>query len=1090
MIDRLRPLARDPDPGVRLLAIETFGPPGHERKMLLAAMGDTDPRVWTAAVHWLWYHRRINGLYALNLTAWLTAASPPFARAEAARALADAAPATVPETLPRLAALLSDPDPEVRGRALTTLGRYGPAAARDALPLIDGPPPDPNDHAWLARLALANLAIDPRRPDPAAWLLVRPPDRASDPAAVQAVLALTREGFDIAPGLAWAVASGPAPARRRALTAAAQWGDDGLSVFSPPVFEDRPPLGRPEVAAPPRPVDPRALVAALAARLDDRRTDPEERAAVIDALRRLGAAARAAVPTLDRQLDAARDPLERLALAAALLRVAPDGEKATRVLWEAADRPDPDARGTALGFLLDGLAYQIMNPWGMAGPAPARLAPYLSARVAEALATDDSWRRGLAVQVAPHLRRRLVGPAAERAAAWVASRLADATAETFPPAIDDAAALLPLLPGPRQREFVGPLLRRFGDPDAAVRAGAIRGLSRLLEFPPFVVLDLDPGDDPSQPGPASLPDATKLAVADAVIEHLSDPDPDVRLAALSFRIDGLIKLEGDRRTRYFDSLAGLLDDRPKVRRGAADRLVFGRFLLRDPAGPPTLTAAPLPISEPAWRDLLASLGQLVRDDDPSTRREAVHTLARLADVPPPFLGTPLIRRNAGGPVLEPLGPRDRQLVDLIASRLDDPDAAVRRAAVEAVLAAEQGRPRDPDRLLAAWRAAGDADSDATVLGAFAAELRRVLPGRPVGHDAWRRALTTPDRPGDKVLLEEWLAPPPIGPSPALPYDEARSLADEYLNEVGSPDVGRRRSAALALSRLGALLDEARVRRLLAALGDPDAEVRRLIFRAVRNWVSPPQLPSLIAPAPQAPTPRRPLWPPPFGYTKGPLPLDALGAPDPSWSDVLGWLVGALTKAEYSVRYYPIPGPHLVGPPGAGAPTEPAGIALLTRLEQVRETGDRLESRRDRGELGLLWPGSFAELCARLTGKPSARYRMFLFVLLAGDEAPDFFDAPQPMGIAGDQAIAQFWWYEISRPDAISQVLPAAMRRRRFRPGKVWVVVYDIQRLQGGALKPVQYPDDGLARSLRAGGLGALLDGGGLARPASAPPRGR
>src|SRR5271157_5655442 len=148
-----------------------------EEALLFAARRDPDGLVWKEAVEALWIDRRINTTFVYNLTTHLKHPDAGVRRM-AALALRDVAPWVIPETLPRLADLLLDRDAEVREAAIYSLEGYGTAAAAAALPVLEGLPPDPKDSEWLQKTAMAVCRIDPRHPDPAAWLLLRPTDRA------------------------------------------------------------------------------------------------------------------------------------------------------------------------------------------------------------------------------------------------------------------------------------------------------------------------------------------------------------------------------------------------------------------------------------------------------------------------------------------------------------------------------------------------------------------------------------------------------------------------------------------------------------------------------------------------------------------------------------------------------------------------------------------------------------------------------------------------------------------------------------------------------------------------------------------------
>ena len=325
--------------------------------MLFAALRDTDGRVWKEALEALWIDRRINPTFVADLTAHLTHSNHDVRRM-AALALHDVVPWAVPETLPRLAALLSDPDLSVRAAAVHSLEGFGTAAAPAALPVLEGPPPDPKDHVWLWRIAEAVWRIDPRHPDPAAWLLLRPADRADYEALSRAVVMLaTRSGFDIGPGLAWVVANGSDTLWPKALTPINMWGSSGLNIWRFPIdsFEQQRtsmstqvPIQNPLPRA-----DVRGLSVALLGRLRDPRTGPELASMVINSLGQLGDGARAEAPAL-RQLSAGEADLpRRLELVSTILRIEPDDSTAIAELWNAVTADDSNLADLASELLYD-----------------------------------------------------------------------------------------------------------------------------------------------------------------------------------------------------------------------------------------------------------------------------------------------------------------------------------------------------------------------------------------------------------------------------------------------------------------------------------------------------------------------------------------------------------------------------------------------------------------------------------------------------------------------------------------------------------------------------------------------------------------
>ncbi|MBV8126728.1 MAG: HEAT repeat domain-containing protein [Planctomycetaceae bacterium] len=258
-----------------------------EEALLFAALRDPDGLVWKEAVQALWTDRRINTTFVYNLTSHLEHPNAGVRRM-AALALRDVAPWVIPETLPRLADLLLDRDAEVREAAIYSLEGFGTAAAEAALPVLEGPPPDPKDSEWLRQTAMAVCRIDPRHPDPAAWLLLRPMDRADAEAVSQAVVGLAFEsGYDIGPGLAWVLANGSDTVWPRVLPIINHWGGSGLyicpSPFTPEVWRLAPFTPMP-AEVPKQSADVETLVDALFARIRDPQTGPELRTMALNAL--------------------------------------------------------------------------------------------------------------------------------------------------------------------------------------------------------------------------------------------------------------------------------------------------------------------------------------------------------------------------------------------------------------------------------------------------------------------------------------------------------------------------------------------------------------------------------------------------------------------------------------------------------------------------------------------------------------------------------------------------------------------------------------------------------------------------------------
>jgi hypothetical protein len=1074
VLEALRRGLADSDAGVRLDAVKFFGQPGQDLNLLAAAVHDSDPQVWAEAVHWLCYHRKIQAEFAASLSAHL-AQPDAKVRREAVRALADVIPAIGPETLLRLAKLIRDPDADIRRDAVHALKLYGPKAAEAALEALNGPPIDADDAKMLCQIAVAVWKIDPRHADPAAWLLNRPPDWASAAAIAQATVEIAGENVDIGPGLARAVASANALAKARALAAASIWGNRALIVssrdadlgpaFSDPAAKDVPP---------PRTGVVKDLVAALVARLCNPGIDAEERANLIDALGHIGPAAAAAVPTLIKQLEKSADPLAKLTTASAVLGIDPDETRALQVLWEAAADADPDFSEMALSLLLDAIADK--GEFIREEDRPRRT--NLAARVSRALAADSARLRVVALQVAHFSGLPVPGGLTETLYGDVREQLKSVAAARLPTAIQVARTLESNLSADQRSDVVRILLQRLDNPDASARTALVRDLARQARLTLSEPVRSPFGNaDPGEPRePAKLPPDVLGAIFDAIIGRIGDLEPSVRLATLKLlrSAEGLAGLgfEGadsplfrvvmDRQTRYLDAVASRLDDTIEIRQCALDLLVSSSEIARVTPD----------LSERAWQATVKLMDGRTHSQEKRVRHGAIVALSRLGG------GAWFLLSNA--PRQEPpdLGDRGRQVIEILKRSLADPEPANRQTAAYAILGVELGRRPDLPLALMAWHAVESEDALGQM--AFARELSRVASNTPEERTAWRLALTARvafERPSD-----HWFGAPDLVLQ--QPFDNPPQVVfasiGEFMNGLTGPDRAVRLKSALALSRVSPLFDERQAASLLPSLADGDPEVRRLIFRAAQNWVFIPlSVQAESAPNRSPPSFIKPLWPPPPGYVTGLLPLDALARKSASWGETVRWLASVLSAADYTVCYYPIPPSdgsvgQAVGEDGEIASI--AGFALVTRIEQVELDGTRRKQPGDRAERGLLWPRSWSEVWARLTGKPAGRYRMILFVLRPGARLPEFVAAPRPIGVADDEAVMSFGWFPVD-VRSIAETLPGPMRSKPFGDGKVWVAVYDIERRQGSALKPYFSGDPDLVRNLRAAGLGALVGDG-------------
>jgi HEAT repeat protein len=1052
----------DPAADIRRMAIGRFGESHRNQDLLFAALQDPDARVWREALEFLWIDRRINSTFASDLTAHLSHPDNEVRRM-AALALRDVAPWVIPETLPRLAALLLDRDAGVREAAIYALEAYGEAAAAAALPVLEGPPASKQDDRWLRRIALEVCRIAPQHPDPAAWLLLQPPDWANDDALSRAVVGLaTESGIDIAPGLSWVVANGAETVWPRALPVIDAWSDDGLRIWLNPIEPleaKRMVPGLPmRMFGEGRAADVRGLTAALLVRIRDPRLAPELRMMAVIATGHLGPRAQAEVPALRQLSEADHDLLRRLEFEAAILRIQPDEPTAVARLWAAVTGNDPGLAQTATELLYD------------ASPSSLRIGPDLGHRILAALGDGDTKLIERVFPVALTIGFPLNEPVAQRLFPGTFNRVKNAQPPAIPEIIRRLWALSPFITQEQGETIVQMLLQRLDNRKPSIHLAVLPELARVIDWqPPFVSAISGALSEPllpslARPTPSARrsPDLEK-EVFESLLKCLSDPEPSLRQATL-MALGFAFCVNVDHQSAFFDALAERLQDEQQIRSLALSRLVTAmRVKVRVPGVPP--------MSDAAWSRLLDRLDTRLGSKDRALRLEAIGVLTELC-------GEEQMYRYEHEPLVHapplpewPGEARTREATRRLVVALDGADAATRRAAAVAILNIGFARNRDTRPLQAAWEALRGEEKDPFILSSFAFELERVMGETPATLDLWRRALSAPE-----PAVET--APQNLSPLPGLYryfYSPARpalsgTLADEYLAQLQGADVTLRRNAARALRRLARWLDERQALALLRFVNDPDYQVRREVHEALWMWFYPF---AKVSPAPQAPsrlTNRYQLWPPPPGNVPVPLKDKCPGLKDRSWAEVVERLTSELLK-KYAFVYY-FAAPEIGDSPAShgslahvgGIPDLSASVlALLTEIEPVHPDGSRIhyaERGTDLTKIRPKPPKTWGDFLRQLIGKPPGRYRMVLFVLKPSTGLPPNKQDPDwDNGLADSQALNPFGWSPARDVETIQNVLPAAMRGLPVGDGNVWVVFFDIERHRGGTLKPIPLGDN-------------------------------
>lgn len=441
-------------------------------------------------------------------------------------------------------------------------------------------------------------------------------------------------------------------------------------------------------------------------------------------------------------------------------------------------------------------------------------------RVTEAL---KLWNDGQPGSRHEALRRfRRLGPRAASAFGVLITGLADPD-----PKVRAASAEAIERIGPAAGAAVPALLAALGDPVGDVRRAAAWALGDLkpdpVEVLPALLASIRAAPDRRCPQAVSVLGELGEQAVPVLVDLLRDDDPDIRRQAswalrdigaaakpsIAALIDGLRTTGREGRATIAGVLAGvgsdavgplvaaLRDADAKVRGGAARAL--------ERLGPRAQAAAPA---------LVDTLFEAAPPDDPSDRSADESSEWRRRGEPVPT-GYHAALRAIGVAAVEPL-----------LERLELPDRASRLEALRALeLVGYDAKPAVA-RLLALFDDPGFRFEAASALGGLGPAAREAIPRLITGlHD--------PDA-GFRARAAETLGR--IGwEAPMLRYRPetlARGAVAPLAESLEDPDARVRAAAARALEDLGTAAAPA-VPALLGRLGDPSAEVRHQVLRALR-----------------------------------------------------------------------------------------------------------------------------------------------------------------------------------------------------------------------------------------------------------------
>lgn len=1067
---------RSDDPEIRLGYVSRFAGTWNDTALISMALRDPDHRVWAEAVQQLMFQRRINTSFVPDLTAHLDS---PVARARlvAVDALQRLVPWTVPDTLPRLSALLRDQDLTVRSAALRTLEAFGTAAAAAALPVLESPPSSPEDPSWLSSVALATWKIDPRHTDPVAWLLLRPPGWASRVAVTKAAASMAGLAYadDPIAGLAWVVKWGSDQVWPQSLPVVTTWADGlGGNVYAPQTRAEN-------------------LTKSLVARLEASNSNPEVCATLIEAIGHFHQAGKSALPALRRALAQEEDVLHRLQLAATIVRIEPDDREAVDLLWTTAVGPDASLGDMAIDLWIESI-----------GSSPSRvMGPYVQNLVQNALSSGEHQMTARAWPLAVSLPFACDQSLAERLLPRVLQRLKSGSGADFSGAVRAAGVLDPTLKAADRVTVVRVILDRLADRNIQIRKTVTIALASEVVTPddviptPMGVVTPSPIFVPQAPRASSrdattrLPAGLESEIVDSLRRSLAASDTRIKIAMLSVLPTAFL-IRDEYRTRYLDALAERMNDESRPVRTLALELCIESKLWRPPN-------APLPaFSDKSWKQFIENMGIRLRSQDLTARREAVNELRHLTG-----LSFPDLDRPSGMFIWMPEMPntadaRRAEITRILVPALGGADPTTIRVVARAIRDVEFGLQRDASPLLAAWRAVAGTERGAGSLHLFAAELERVTGDNDEARAAWRLALTTSVQSPQPAIWADVVS------DFGLLYDKghpdlARRLIDEFTGvlERGTPD--EQRGAALGLVRLASWFDETQAATILRfLLKHPDPVVRRRMSQALSQWLV------RVAPAPQAPARiapydrNSPLWPPPPGSRPQKLLTDPTHDPELAWETIVSRVLDEiLNNNKYDTIYYSVVPPSQgignahadILNPDDGAENSELGLALLIETEPVRPDGDRLPiSERPMtgpAKIRLQPPRTLGEFWAQMIGKPPGRYRMTLIVFWPpSGELPVGDDLGSTGRLADDMAHDPFWWETAKDAQVVLNSLPNSMKKKRVGHGNVWVVFYDfIRKPKQGGLEQVGSGENALL-SLKKAELNGLLEVGRVSLPKS------
>jgi HEAT repeat protein len=366
--------------------------------------------------------------------------------------------------------------------------------------------------------------------------------------------------------------------------------------------------------------------------------------------------------------------------------------------------------------------------------------------------------------------------------------------------------------GPKASRSIPQLVERFVDREPAVIAAAASAVGEMGSRASRVTTDLegllqhaDPRVQVAAAAAIGNIGSRASKSADDLSRQLSAGDPGVRAAAA----EALGKL-GEKSARFSSQLVQLLAD--------------GNAQVRDAA-----SSALVRIGKPATSSLVRALGK----GDPVFLQEVVDTLAELGPVAVPALikslhnaGQPVLVRRYSALALARIGAADDRVVPALLESLDDPQALVRGAAVDAL--AEVG----PGATPALQRVIELSADQREPLAVRAAAITAMAAIGPASEQV-RSSLVAAVADGNPRIYEAAVAALVTARNRGVAggADDAAVAALRRTLQTGGPS--EQAAAARQLGELGPVAVEA-VTDLTAVLADPDrsVEVRRAAASAL------------------------------------------------------------------------------------------------------------------------------------------------------------------------------------------------------------------------------------------------------------------